>query len=203
LTDLTGITLSPCQFDELKCRLPSEVELQLISYQHFQPDYPFDAAVSIGMFEHLASPQQVRRREYMDIYRDYFRRVWTWTRPGARFGLQSVITQRIPRDRTALQDIGWVTKQIFPGASSPRLEDIVASATPYWEVKEIHTRREHYEKTAAEWLRRLTSHEDQICRKWGKVTFDDYARYLQTCVMAFHDGYQSLAQIILKRTDKI
>lgn len=201
LRDLTGITLSRAQYEELKQRSLPGVTVHCLSYKDFEPERPFDAAVSIGMFEHLASPQQARSGESLRIYRDYFRRVRNWTRPGAWFGLQTVICGRIPRDREALQEIGWTTHSIFPGAISPRIEAIAASVTPYWEIMELHTRRKHYEKTATEWLRRLTANELAIRERWGDRIFAEYQRYLSACVMAFREGYQSLAQFILRRVD--
>src|SRR5213596_1050765 len=46
----------------------------------------------------------------------------------------------------------------------------------------------------SEWLKRLMLHEETIRRRWGPQLFEDYRRYLGACVMAFRDGYQSLAQ---------
>ncbi len=201
LADASGITLSQAQFEFLAARRLPGVQVACVSYEDFKPRETFDAAFSIGMFEHLASPAQTRSGESLRIYRDYFRRVWEWTRPGALFGLQSVTSLRIPRDRRALQEIAWTTATIFPGAVSPRLESIVTAAAPHWEILELHTRRAHYERTATEWLRRLRGHEEVICRRWGAALFRDYERYLNACILSFAQGYQSLAQLILRRVD--
>jgi cyclopropane-fatty-acyl-phospholipid synthase len=64
-----------------------------------------------------------------------------------------------------------------------------------------HTRREHYGKTTGEWLRRLRLNEKTIKEKWGEKLFDDYDRYLSTCVNAFDKHYSSLAQYELRRID--
>jgi cyclopropane-fatty-acyl-phospholipid synthase len=201
LSDTTGITLSRAQYQELDKKALPGVQVHCVSYEDYEPKEKFDAALSIGMFEHLANSAQTRSGENLPIYRNYFRRVRDWTRPGARFGLQSVISWRIPRERDALREIAWTTEQIFPGAISPRLESIVATAAPYWEVIEIHTRRGHYERTADEWLRRLTAQREAICEQWGEPLFRDYQRYLGACVSAFASGHQSLAQLILQRVD--
>ena len=120
LKDATGITLSRAQHDAMAEKNVKGVSALCVSYKDFAPPPVFDAAFSIGMFEHLASSEQARNGESIHIYRDYFRRVKSWTKPGALFGLQSVISLRIPRDREALQEIGWTTEKIFPGAISPR-----------------------------------------------------------------------------------
>ena len=153
------------------------------------------------MMEHIATPEQARRGEHIALYRDYFRRAWEWTTPGSYFGLQTILRNRVPRNRDDLKDLGWVTYEIFPGGLSLRLEDIVMSVNPYWEILEIKTRREDYGKTTAEWLRRLRLNEATIREKWGDKVFDDYDRYLRTCVRSFDMHYQSLAQYSLRRID--
>jgi cyclopropane-fatty-acyl-phospholipid synthase len=112
-----------------------------------------------------------------------------------------VTSLSFPRNRQDLRDLGWGTSTIFPGAITPRLEAIIAATTPYWEAVEVRTRRSHYAKTTAEWLRRLRRHEQLIRRQWGDERFNEYERYLSGCVMVFDKGYQSLAQLLLKRID--
>jgi cyclopropane-fatty-acyl-phospholipid synthase len=199
--ETAGITLSPSQYEHIKSMGIPGVEVECIDYRKYQPARPFDGIISIGMFEHIATPEEARSGKHIDIYRDYFRRAWQWTRPGSWFGLQSVIGGIIPRNAAELREMGWATYTIFPGAISPRLEAIVASVSPYWEVMEVKTRREHYEKTSAEWQRRLRAQKDTIVKRWGEQRFEEYDRYLGACVMAFNKGYQSLLQMALKRID--
>ena len=199
--DVTGITLSRAQYSEIAQRAVPGVSVECVSYLDFRPARPYDAVISIGMFEHIATPEQARTGEHVSVYRDYFRRVWEWTTPGSWFGLQSVISLRFPRNRKDVRDLGWGTSTIFPGAITPRLEAIVAAVTPYWEVMEVRTRREHYARTAAEWLRRLRGSESLIRDRWGDDRFEEYERYLSGCVMVFEKGYQSLAQLLLRRID--
>jgi cyclopropane-fatty-acyl-phospholipid synthase len=181
-------------------KLPG-VAVECVSFRDYAPAARFDAVVSIGMFEHVATPEQARKGEHVAVYRDYFRRVWSWTRPGSWFGLQTIVGARIPRDREFLRLLGWGTYTIFPGAITPRLEAIAAAVSPYWEIVEIQMRREHYARTAAEWLRRLRAEERVIRERWGDARFEEYERYLSGSVTAFQEGYQSLAQLALRRMD--
>ncbi len=197
----TGITLSRAQHAEITERKIPNVFATVTDYRDFQPTEKFDAVISICMMEHIATPEEVREGKHIAMYRDYFRRAHEWTRPGAWFGLQTILRNRVPRNREHLRDIGWVTQEIFPGGLSLRLEDIVLAVNPYWEIMEVQTRREHYEKTCAEWLRRMRSHEALIRDRWGDKVFDDYDRYLSTCVTGFQNHYQSLAQYALRRID--
>lgn len=199
--DVTGITLSTAQYTAIKEKATPGISIDLISYLDYRPEQKFDAVISIGMFEHIATPEQVRGGENIRVYRDYFRRAWEWTTPGAWFGLQSVIGALLPRRREEIRDLSWGTSTIFPGAVTPRLEAIVAAANPYWEVMEVWTRREHYAQTTAAWLRRLQENESRIREQWGDRTYEDYERYLAGCVRIFERGYQSLAQVVLRRND--
>lgn len=197
--DATGITLSREQAREIEDRKLPGVTAHVVSYADFEPEQKFDAVTSICMMEHISTPEQARRGEHISRYRDYFKKVWEWTTPGTWFGLQTILRNRVPRNKKDLKDIGWVTYKIFPGGLSLRLEDVMQAVNPYWEVMEVQTRREHYGKTCAEWLRRLRLNEAVIRAKWGDEVFDDYDRYLDTCVRGFDKHYQSLAQYSLRR----
>jgi cyclopropane-fatty-acyl-phospholipid synthase len=196
-----GITLSEAQLAYLKdARLPG-VTVECVSYRDWRPARRFGAVISIGMFEHIATPEEARAGRHVEIYRDYFRRAWEWTVPGSWFGLQTVISMLVPRGRNDLRELGWATSTIFPGAITPRIEAIAAAVTPYWEIVELRTRREHYERTTGEWLRRLRAQRSTIEARWGEARFHEYERYLSACVTSFHKGYQSLAQLSLRRID--
>jgi cyclopropane-fatty-acyl-phospholipid synthase len=199
---VSGITLSRSQHDEIQQRNIPGANVDVVSYADHTPAHKYDAVISICMMEHIATPEQARSGQHISLYRDYFRRAWEWTTPGSYFGLQTILRNRVPRNRQDLKDLGFVTYKIFPGGLSLRLEDVIMSVTPYWEVMEVKTRRVDYKKTCAEWLRRMRSHEDHIRVTWGNEVFDDYDRYLSTCVRAFDKHYQSLAQYSLRRIDK-
>ena len=196
-----GITLSEAQCAEIRRREIPGVTAQVCSYLDYRPPVKFDAIVSICMMEHIVSPAEAREGKAVQAYRNYFRLAHEWTRPGAWFGLQTILRNFVPRDRKDVRDIGWVTYEIFPGGITPRLEEIIAAVNPYWEVVECRTRRLHYERTCAIWLERLQRNEAHIRATWGDKVYDDYVRYLSTCVTGFQKHYQSLAQYALKRID--
>lgn len=199
--DARGITLSEAQCAEINRRNIPGVKAQVCNYLDYKPAEKFDALISICMMEHIVSPAEAREGKAVQAYRNYFRLAHEWTRPGAWFGLQTILRNFVPRNRKDVQDIGWVTYEIFPGGITPRLEEIIAAVNPYWEVVECKTRRLHYERTTAIWLERLQKNEEKIRATWGDKVFDDYVRYLSTCVTGFQKHYQSLAQYSLKRID--
>jgi cyclopropane-fatty-acyl-phospholipid synthase len=202
LRAVTGITLCEQQYVYLQREALVGADVDCVSYAEYEPSEPYDALISIGMFEHVCTPEQIRSGACKAIYQDYFRRAWRWTKPGSYFGLQTVIGGRMPRDAALLRELSWVTRGIFPGAISPRLEFVTAAAAPYWELVELHTRREHYARTAELWLGRLREHGAEIRGRWSADLFLDYQRYLQACVVMFTRGHQSLAQLVLRRNER-
>lgn len=196
-----GVTLSSSQAQEVLARRLPGVELHVADFMKWETKQKFDALISICMMDHLCSPEQARQGKAVDIYRQYFKKCWEMTRPGAWFGLQTILRNRVPRNKKDLEDIYFCTHVIFPGGLNPRLEDIIQAVNPYWEVVTCATRREHYQRTTGEWLRRMRQHEGEIRQRWGDKVFDDYDRYLSTCVRAFDQHYSSLAQYELRRID--
>ncbi|HXN83367.1 MAG TPA: cyclopropane-fatty-acyl-phospholipid synthase family protein [Myxococcales bacterium] len=196
-----GITLSEAQCAEILRRAIPGVTASVCSYLDYRPELKFDAIVSICMMEHIVSPLEAREGKSVAAYRNYFRLAHEWTKPGAYFGLQTILRNFVPRDRQDVRDLGWVTYEIFPGGIVPRLEEIIAAVNPYWEVLEVKTRRLHYERTTFLWRERLRKNEAKIRATWGDKVFVDYDRYLSTCVTGFQKHYQSLAQYSLKRID--
>src|SRR3954469_669525 len=130
------------------------------------------------MIDHLCSPAQANKGLAIDIYREYFKKCASWVKPGAYFGFQAILRNRVPRTRADLSDLKFTADLIFPGGLNPRLEELVAAVNPYWEIVELKTRREHYGKTTGEWLRRLRLNEAAIRATWGEQIFVDYDRYL-------------------------
>lgn len=196
-----GVTLSSSQAAEVNARKLPGVQCVDADFMKWETDEKFDAVISICMMDHLCSPEEARHGKAVDIYRNYFKKAHGMTKPGTWFGLQTILRNRTPRRGKDLEDVFFVTKEIFPGGLNPRLEDVIQAVNPYWEVMEVHQRREHYGRTTAEWLARLRKHEGTIREKWGDRVFVDYERYLDTCVRCFDKFYSSVAQYELRRID--
>jgi cyclopropane-fatty-acyl-phospholipid synthase len=196
-----GITLSEAQCAEINRRGIPGVSAEVCSYLDYRPAEKFDAVISICMMEHIVSPQEARDGKSIPAYRNYFRLAHEWTKPGAWFGLQTILRNFVPRDRQDVKDVGWVTYEIFPGGITPRLEEIIAAVNPWWEVIEVKTRRLDYRQTTWHWRDRLRRNEAKIRASFGDKVYEDYDRYLSTCVRGFEKHYQSLAQYSLKRID--
>ncbi|GAA2101316.1 hypothetical protein GCM10009801_74480 [Streptomyces albiaxialis] len=196
-----GITLSEAQYGEiLRRRLPG-VTVSCVDYRDFAPSEPFDAVQSICMIEHVCTPEEARAGHAVARYRDYFRKAWSWTAPGAHFALQTGLRDRVPRRPEEARELRWLGENIFPGGMAPRAEDLVVAVAPYWEVMLLRTRREDYEKTTTHWRSRLRAHEEEIRDRWGPDLFETYDRYLTCCVNAFARRHMTLSQWCLRRVD--
>ncbi len=196
-----GITLSTAQFEECLARKIPNAKFWMVDYKdwnHPVEGEKSDALVSIEMIDHLVSPAQSRQGLAIDIYREYFRKTSTWVKPGGLFAFQAILRNRVPRTRKDLEDLAFTADVIFPGGLNPRLEELVAAVNPYWEIAELKTRRVDYGKTTAEWLRRLQAHEKRIRDEWGDAVYNDYVRYLSTCVRAFANHWSSDVQMKLR-----
>ncbi|MDD9946568.1 MAG: class I SAM-dependent methyltransferase [Myxococcales bacterium] len=193
-----GITLSTAQHEEIEARNLPGVWTKVVDYKEFKPTEKYDALQSIEMIDHLCSPAQSHKGQAVDLYRAYFAKCHSWVKPGACFGFQAILRNRVPRNRKDLEDLRFTADVIFPGGLNPRLEELVAAVNPYWEILELRTQRTSYGKTTAEWLARLHKHEGHIRERFGDKVYEDYDRYLSTCVKAFDNYWSSDVQMKLQ-----
>jgi cyclopropane-fatty-acyl-phospholipid synthase len=204
-----GVTLSRAQHDEIMARKLPGVTVWCEDYRDFKPGEKYDALTSIEMIDHLVSPAQQQLGLAVPIYREYFNTLATWVKPGACFGFQAILRDRVPRNRKDLEDLKFTADVIFPGGLNPRLEELVAAAGQSWEIIQLNTRRVDYGKTTAEWLRRFRLNKEKIMASgWGskvmsngETVWTNYDRYLSTCVKAFANHWSSDVQMKLRLKD--
>lgn len=194
-----GITLSTEQAKYCWDRNLPNVKVFIEDYAKFQPEIRYDALISIEMIDHLCSPAQAREGLAVEIYRAYFDKLAQWVEPGACFGFQAILRNRIPRRRKDLEDLAFTADVIFPGGLNPRIEELIVAISPSWELEKLIMRRRDYRRTTAEWLRRFRSHEATIRERWGDQVWNDYERYLSTCVRAFDNHWSGDVQMKLRR----
>jgi cyclopropane-fatty-acyl-phospholipid synthase len=196
-----GITLSTEQLVYCRDRGLDEKRARfwLQDYATYRPEHKYGGLVSVEMIDHLCSPAQQRKGLAVPLYREYFDKLAEWVEPGACFGFQAILRNRIPRRRKDLEDLAFTADVIFPGGLNPRIEELVVAVSPKWEIERTVMRRRSYGKTTAEWLRRMRVHEDTIRSQWGDQLFDDYDRYLSTCVRGFDKHWCGDVQMKLRR----
>jgi cyclopropane-fatty-acyl-phospholipid synthase len=194
-----GITLSTAQAEYATAKNHAGVTVKMQDFWLYEPEEKYDALQSIEMVDHVVSPQQANEGKAVELYRNYFKRCSELSKPGAYFGFQAILRDRIPRGKKDLEDLKFTADVIFPGGLNPRLEELVMAVRPYWEIEELRMQRTSYGRTTAEWLRKLRLHETTIRSKWGDQVFVDYERYLDTCVRAFAAEWSGDVQMKLRR----
>ena len=196
-----GITLSTAQAEWANAKKMPGVSVLLKDFWEYEPAEKYDALQSIEMVDHVVSPEQANQGLAVDLYRKYFARCHALSKPGAWFGFQAILRDRVPRNRKDLEDLKFTAEVIFPGGLNPRLEELIMAVRPHWECVEMRTQRTSYGRTTGEWLRKLRLHEKAIRAKWGDQVFTDYERYLDTCVRASDAHWSSDVQMKLRRID--
>lgn len=125
----------------------------------------FDAAASLGAWEHFCTPDEYRSGKQEAIYRDVFRRVSDLLPEGGRFYLQTMVFGRnmipadqvdvnAPRDSDAFF-LGLMSK-LFPGSWLPYgREQLEAAAEPYFQLISASSGRLDYIETIRQWRKRF------------------------------------------------
>lgn len=160
----TGVTLSRSQ--AAACRR-NGLDVHVRDCRTLTPETfgPFDAAVSLGAFEHFCSRDEYRAGKQDSIYDGVFCMVHRLLPPGGRFYLQTMVFGRnmIPEravnvDAPRMSDahiLGLMTAQ-FPGSWLPSgAEQLVRTAAPYFRVVSSSSGRLDYIETIRQWQNRF------------------------------------------------
>jgi cyclopropane-fatty-acyl-phospholipid synthase len=146
-----GITLSSEQLSVARSRaaaagLDRRVTFELQDYRDLQG--PFDRIVSVGMFEHVGTPQ----------YRTFFDGVSRLLADEGVALLHSIGSMDGPGATSA-----WIRKYIFPGGYIPALSEVmpVIERAGLW-VTDIEILRLHYAETLRHWQARFSSNRAEI-----------------------------------------
>jgi len=158
-----GVTLSSAQLEA--CRKHG-LEARLHDAREVTRDTfgPFDAAVSLGAFEHFAAPDDYEAGRQDAVYERFFTNVASLLPTGGRFYLQTMVfgPKMIPIeqvDRYAPRDSdAWylaMMQAAFPGSFLPfGKEQVVRCAEPHFKLVSAVSGRLDYIETIKEWDKR-------------------------------------------------
>ena len=145
----------------------------------------FDAFVSVGMLEHVGRNQ----------YRALGRAIDRCLEPGGRAFLHS-----IGRARPAPLN-PWVETNIFPGAYTPTLREMVKILEPHdFAVLDVENLRLHYARTLQHWLVRFEQHAEAYTERFGERFVRMWRLYLAGSIAGFQAGSLQLFQVLFART---
>ncbi len=187
--EVTGLTLSREQLRVARQRaqergLADRVRFELQDYREHHGRY--DRIVSVGMFEHVGTPNHVR-------YFDQVRRLLT----DEGIALVHTIGCFAPFSRTN----AWIRRYIFPGGAIPSLNEVThATGNAGLVTTDLEVLRLHYARTLAEWLRRFRAHREEIVAQMGERFYRTWEFYLASCEAAFHWRGLAVFQVQLARS---
>lgn len=197
-----GITLSENQLAEAKRRLdalPSggRWEARLTDYRALEDEPAFDKVASVGMMEHVG-------RERLDAY---FAKVFRVLRPGGLFLNHAI--GALPGDSWTVPWVsrrrgGFIQRYIFPDSELVPIPDVIASAERAgFEVRDLESLREHYDRTLSHWLARLERRFPAAVAQVGRERARAFRLYLAASAVSFRTGRISVFQLLLaKRTEE-
>ncbi len=164
-----GVTLSTAQLKACR-RHGLDVHLSDAREVDSQRFGSFDAAASLGAFEHFCSPEDFEARRQPEIYRRLFERVAGLLPDRGRFYLQTMVYGRnmIPADQIDLQALRgipprgtdeWYLALLgrqFPGSWLPfGQEQVVDCAKPHFRLVSGTSGRLDYIETIKQWNARV------------------------------------------------
>jgi cyclopropane-fatty-acyl-phospholipid synthase len=199
VTAATGLTLSRAQYGYITAQSRPRAQVTLESWETHRPRQPYDAIVSIGAFEHFITantPQEQR----VSAYASYFQRCHELLRPGASMSLQTIAYDGVTGSDGPVG--AFVTDDIFPGGSLPRLSEIVTACDPYFSVQQLTSRQDDYAKTLAVWSARLAAARAKAEALVGPAEYRRYRVYLRACESTFKRGAATLYRIGMRRRDE-
>jgi cyclopropane-fatty-acyl-phospholipid synthase len=166
-------------------------------YRDLGPLGPFDAAASVGMFEHVG-------RANLPVY---FRSAYEALRPGGLF-LNHGIAQASPtqsRLRSPLHPLAshFVDRYVFPDGELVSVEAAIAAARAAgFELIDVQSLRPHYALTLAAWVARLEANWDAALAAAGEEVARTWRLYMSAAQLGFERGDLDVCQLLLAKPDR-
>ena len=183
-----GITLSAEQLALARERaiaagVADRVQFELIDYRDLAAREPagFDRIVSVGMFEHVGTPQ----------YPAFFRSCANLLRADG-----VMLLHTIGRMGKAGATDAFTRKYIFPGGYIPALSEIVAASEPVRMIaSDVELLRMHYALTLRAWDDRVAANRAAITAMFDERFYRMWRFYLAGATAVFESGGMANFQI--------
>ena len=175
--DVLGVTLSEEQLRTARRRaeeagVADRVKFELIDYR--QVTGKFDRIVSVGMFEHVGTPN----------YRTFFSHCRDLLEEDGVMLLHTIGRMGGPGQTDA-----FTATYIFPGGYNPALSEIVgASESVRLISSDVETLRLHYAYTIRHWYDRCVAHKADIEAMFDARFYRMWTFYLAGAMAAFKHG---------------
>ncbi|MGH7584023.1 MAG: class I SAM-dependent methyltransferase, partial [Gemmatimonadales bacterium] len=198
--DALGITVSPAQAELARQRIAADrlegrCHVALRDYRDLEAQ-PFDKIVSVGMAEHVGLAR----------LRDYFEQSFRLLRPGGIF-LNHCITKDGHNPFTVAGILAWragsfTSKYVFPDGELARIDQLGKFALAAgFEVRDVESLREHYERTLRTWVKRLEEHHDEAVEIVGETTWRIWRLHTGGGASGFRTRRLNIHQMLLAKPD--
>jgi cyclopropane-fatty-acyl-phospholipid synthase len=188
--DATGITLSQPQVELAnqridKAGLADRCRVLAQDYRQVDPSQPFDALVSVGMFEHVGA-------ELLPVY---FAQAMRLLAPGGAF-----LNHGIARRATDKPSHGpnFNDSYVFPdGELTPINVTLQAAENSGFEVRDVESLREHYALTLRHWVHRLEANHARALDFVDEPTYRVWRLFMSGSAHGFAHGRLNVYQTLL------
>lgn len=185
-----GLTLSAAQMRYLEAREIAGLEVRKESWVDHEPSTSYDSIVSIGAFEHFASPGD-RTDDKVALYREFFGRCRSWLSNGGRMSLQTIAYGTMQAHEAS----DFINTHIFPDSELPRPHEILAAADGLFEVTILRNDRAQYGRTCDLWYNALRRRRAEAVTFVGEERVAQYEKYLRMSSFGFYSGQIGLLRI--------
>jgi cyclopropane-fatty-acyl-phospholipid synthase len=218
--DAVGVTLSSRQQEWgakaiADAGLGSSVQVRLQDYRDVD-DGPYDAASSIGMFEHVGL---ARLHEYFD-------RLYRLLKPGGRLLNHGISRQPAPPgvegrwwptplpkvaisgrrgsgNRPGFKRHSFIDRYVFPDGELHEIGAVISVMQDVgFEVRHVESLREHYGLTLRAWVANLEANWDAAVEAAGPARARVWHLYMAASALNFETGRTAIHQVLaVKRHD--
>ncbi|MFE3542940.1 class I SAM-dependent methyltransferase [Nocardia sp. NPDC059177] len=184
---VVGVTISTEQVELARRRvaeagLSDLVEIRFADYRDLRGEQ-FDAISSIGMFEHVGSR---RAAEYFDTLRALLG-------PRGRL-LNHAISSP---GGSVMRRRSFIGRYVFPDGELLDVGEVVlAMERAGFEVRDVESLREHYERTLRNWVANLENAWEQAVSLAGAGRARIWRLYMAASALGFEDGGLGIHQVL-------
>ncbi len=192
---VTGLTLSTLQTDYItSLKVPNARVIQEDWHDH-APEAPYDAIISIGAFEHFATPE-MSDEDRIGAYRNYFEFCYRILKPSSWMTLQTIAWGNLSR-----KNASHLTWELFPESDLPHLSEIVEASQGLFEIMLLVNDRMDYARTCAAWADNLRKNRARAKKAASEAIVNKYKFYYKASALGFSMGSNALLRITFRRID--
>jgi cyclopropane-fatty-acyl-phospholipid synthase len=183
--EVTGVTVSEHQAGRARALCADwPVDILLCDYRDLPGhiERPFDAAYSIGMFEHVGHHNYER---YMRVVRECL----------TDSGL--FLLHTIGNDRPATTADPWIERYVFPNSMLPSASQLAPAFERYFVLEDWQNFGTDYDRTLMAWYRRFRDSWDVLGHRYDQRFYRMWSYYLLSSAGAFRARSNQLWQLVL------